>query len=428
MYPNLVENSFIKLTPDKNECFYIFNSEGIRHLTSINESGSMILALCNGNHSQEEIIFEINQQYDETLKETEKKVKDFLTPLINANLILDKRNGNNKKVIVKGSSEVYLPTIISWDITEQCPLNCKHCYIGEKRNNVLTRDEINKVLEIIDYSGVYQVQVTGGEALTHPDLGYIISNLINRGIVTAVSTSGYISNDEIFKALEKLKSIYGSSLRVSLEGGEHSHNEIRGKKDAYTNTIEFIKKAVKLEIPCQVETCLINQTKREIEEMVSTVKGLGVSALEIGMLLDIGNAQENNLKSSWSVEEYSILLEELNLKYEDSTFKIRKNSESTQKNCGAGYILCHFTSRLEVKPCPMLDFNLGDLHSESMVEIMSRYGKAFHDIEFPQSKFCENCEKKEVCKNCSAAGFHNKDKVNVCDWFAKAKKNLQSFI
>lgn len=425
MFPCLIKNAFVKVTPNTNEYFFCFSSEGMPYLTNVNESGYRILALCDGKHSIEEIIYEVNRNYDEELSRTEEKVKDFLNPLIDAKIILENQNEIVENKIIRGSMEAYMPTIISWDITDYCPLNCKHCYINEKNCSIISKKEIDTVLEMIDDSGIYQVQLTGGEALTHPELEYIISGLINRGIVTAISTSGYFSNNTIFEILEKIKLVKGSILRVSLDGLKSTHNKVRGKNDAYDKTMIFLKEAIKRGIPCQVETCLINQNKNELEEMIRKVKEIGVNSIEIGLLLEMGNAKRNKLHSSWNAKKYQSLLTELNTKFGSDEFRIRQLERKDRKNCGAGYVLCHITSALEVKPCAMLEINLGNLHKESMEKIMIKWGRVFHDLEGPQSKFCQKCEEKEMCNNCSAAGFNTKDKVQYCKWYEYLKTILK---
>lgn len=147
---------------------------------------------------------------------------------------------------------------------------------------------------------IFQVQITGGEALTHPELGYIIAQLIDRGIIISVSTSGMLLNDKISEDLKGLKNVAGSSIKVSLDGNEKTHNFIRQDIRSYKNAVEFVKKMKKEEIPCQIGTTVVDQSKEELEKLVSLVKELGVQSINIGMICSQGCAKENEIKTSLS--------------------------------------------------------------------------------------------------------------------------------
>lgn len=427
MYPTFIKNAFVKKTPKFNQYILSFSSNGRHSMTTVNDSAGTILSLCDGKHSFDEIVSEISQKYDDDYNKIQKMVLDFIKIFIDAGVIKDNTDRVNQKGcgIIKGSEDVYLPSMISWELTDYCPLKCQHCYLGKKNNKTASMDDIQKVLAVIDLSGVYQVQLTGGEALTHPNIGYIIHTLIERGITVGVSTSGYYFTNKIFEDLQALKKVYGSRVRVSLDGQENKHNFVRGKDDAYRRTVEFIKKLIEREIPCQIETCLIDQSEKEIEELVCFVKHLGVNSMEIGMLLNSGSAKDNNLKSIWDSHSFENLLRKLNNKYADNMFHIRNIEKAKKKNCGAGYILCHIDAKMNIKPCPMLDIVLGNLNNEDIIQIMKKWGKVFCDFEFPQKKYCESCEQKDVCKHCTAAGLCNHNNVAECKWYRYAKETLE---
>lgn len=431
MFPQLTDKSFIKRTPNKEAHVYSFFVNGIRSYICINESASSILALCDGMHSIEDIISILSDKYKEDCQVVEEYVKDFLEPFIKDSFIIDNKVDNIDKRIIRGSLEVNYPSAICWEITNCCPLDCRHCYLTEKNNKIISLDDINSVLKIIDYTGVHQVQITGGEALTHPNLEYIINNLINRGLVTIVSTSGFKFKDNMFDYLKRLKEVRGSMLRVSLDGNKDTHNYVRRNNYAYDTTIEFLKKALNNGIACQVETSLINQSRKELEGLVAMVKELGVLSIEIGPILDQGNAKKNELKSTWSVKEYTDFLEEMNAKYASETFKIRlseREENSDSKNCGAGYNIIRIKPNFDVTPCPMLDIKLGNLHNETLFNIMSRSNNVFQQLSCPGNESCSGCEQADTCKNCTAAGYSTKDKVKECCWFKNVENSLKYFL
>ncbi|BDB03821.1 PqqD family peptide modification chaperone [Clostridium botulinum] len=429
MFPQLTDKSFVKQTPDNKAHIFSFFIDGIRSYVCINESGSSILGLCDGMHSTEDIISILSDKYKEDSNVVEKNVQAFLDPFIKNGIVRNNKVEILNKSIIKGSLEVNYPSLICWEITNYCPLNCRHCYLPKKNNSIVSKADIKSFLKMIDHIGVHQVQVTGGEALTHPELEYIIDSLINRGIITVISTSGFGFTNDMFKYLVKLKEVQGSMLRVSLDGNKNTHNYIRRNKYSYDNAIEFIKKALNNGIDCQVETCLVNQSKQELENLVLLVKKLGVSSIEIGKLVDQGNAQKNKLELVWSEKEYADFLNELNSKYASKTFKIRlPEKEVKEKNCGAGYNVIRIKPNFDVTPCTMTEFNLGNLHTNTIFDIMSKCGNVFREIQCPENKLCSGCENEDSCKHCIAVGYSTKHKVKDCKWFRSVENCLKPFL
>lgn len=429
MFPQLTDKSFVKQTPDNKAHVFSFFINGMRRYVCINESASSILGLCNGIHSIENIISILSDKYKEDSNVVEENVQAFLDPFIKDGIVIDNKVEISSKSIIKGSLDVNYPNAICWEITNYCPLNCRHCYLLKKNNSIISKADIESILKIIDDTGVQQVQVTGGEVLTHPELEYIIDSLINRGIITAISTSGFGFTNDMFQYLVKLKEVQGSRLRVSLDGDENTHNYIRRNEYAYDKAIEFIKNALNNGITCQVETSLINQSKQELENLVVLVKKLGVHSIEIGKLADQGNARKNKLESVWSPKEYVDFLYELNSKYASKTFEIRLPKKGKKgKNCGAGYNVIRIKPNFDVTPCTMTEFNLGNLHSNTIFDIMSKCSNTFREFQFPEDKFCSGCEKEDICKYCIAMGYNTKDKVKDCRWFRSVENCLKPFL
>lgn len=424
MFLKLKDKSFIKEGPDLDSYMPYINNT--RDSTLLNKSASKILKLCDGTNSLNDIINLLRKEYNEKLDIVKSNVENFLNPLISCGLI-EKLNQKTPSNIKRGSSSIYYPDVIIWEITNFCPLRCRHCYLAKKNNQIVSKDNIDKILKIIDYIGVCQVQLTGGEALTHPLLGYIIDKLINKGIVISISTSGMILEEKVFNHIKKINQVKGSFIRISLDGNKQTHNYIRQNESSYDNAIKFIKRAINNNIPCQVGTTIINQSKDEIEQLVKLSKKLGVSLIEIGMLCIQGDAKKNNLNSFINTKELNTFLKELHNKYSDNKFTVKVPISLNQRNCGAGHKLIRIRPNMDITPCPMLDFIIGNLNSQNISEIMSKYGKIFHDFYSPQPDICLDCNKKDDCNGCSAHALTLKDEIKNCSWCEKQQKNLQSF-
>lgn len=426
MYPKLVDRAYIKLTPEKEKNILSFVVNNSRNYLCVNETAARILELCNGKNSIENISSELVEVYDEKYEIVKKYIMDFLEPLVEAGIIKNNKENNftEKSNIVKGSRNVYYPNALCLEVTDYCPLNCRHCYLDKKNFNIISKEHLEEVLKIIDATGIIQVQITGGEALTYPYLEELIDNLINRNIVTVISTSAFGYNEKILKFLEKIKKVNGSMLRISLDGMKETHNYIRNNERAYDEAIKFLKENVKRGVSCQIETSLIDQTHEEIDELISRVKELGACSIEIGKLYEQGNARKNNLQLVWSKEEHLAFLEEMGKKHNNEHFFVKTEAERKIKNCGAGYEVVRITSSLDITPCPMMEFKMGNLKQEKYYDIIAKYNEIFKTIEAPCRKLCGECDNFESCQSCMAIGYNTKELKKDCCWFNTYKDAL----
>lgn len=425
MYLKLIKNSYVKLTPDKK--FISFYLNGIRSYIGINESASDILILCDGSHTEKDIVKILSAKFSEDEKFIKKYVNEFLNPFIKQGIIELIDVETKYEGTMRGSLDVYYSSAICWEITNYCPLNCKHCYLPEKNQYIASRENIKDILKLIDDTGVFQVQLTGGEVLLHPQLEYIIHALIDRGIITILSTSGFGYKKEMFQFFKKLIKVKGSMLRVSLDGNESIHNSIRRNENAYKMAVEFIKEATLEGIPCQVETSMINQTEKELEELICVVKQLGVNAIEIGRIVEQGNAQRNGLKSQWTPSKHTNFLYAMAQKYDDDKFHVKiPKKEEVKTNCGAGYNIIRIKSNFDITPCPIMDFKIGNLYEDTYFNIAFKYSKRFQEIQAPNSETCLKCKAKNICKDCMAIGFDMKGKMKECFWYDRVKSILCS--
>ena len=425
MFLKLTKNSYIKHKP--SAYIYCPYKDGIRDQLVINETASSILELCDGSHTLDDIVFILKKKYNDTEENVKNNVTDFIQPFISTGLV-EEIGSEDFSNTIKGSKDIVYPDALVWELTDYCPLSCRHCYLSKKNHNIFSKDEIDDILYAIDEMGIYQVQLTGGEVLTHLHIEYVIHQLIKRGIITTISTSGMILNDNILNVLDELKLVKGSCCKVSLDGSQKTHNYIRQNENSYNNAVTFIKNVINRGIECQVGSVMLNQTKEEIEELTVLVKELGVSLLELALIVEQGNAKQNELHSNMTTKDFCNLLYELKNKYEDNNFLLKAPRDLTQKNCGAGHTMICIKANRNISPCPMLEMKLGNLKEERMQNILARCFAYFQDLVAPCKETCDKCEQYNACKSCIAQAIFNKDKVSKCKWYESENKLLKYFV
>ena len=171
-----------------------------------------------------------------------------------------------------------------WETTLTCNLKCKHCGSNaecKKYEGELTTEEIKnafkQIAEDMDVKKVL-INVTGGEPMLRKDLFEVMEYATNElGYHWGMTSNGMLLNDE---NIEKLKKANMSTISVSIDGLEQTHDDFRGVPGAYKTTIENIKKMVdsKYFDHVQVTTVFHKKNIDQLEELYETMKNLGINS------------------------------------------------------------------------------------------------------------------------------------------------------
>lgn len=139
-----------------------------------------------------------------------------------------------------------------FELTPLCNLDCKMCYVHltfeqMKGKRLLSAEEwIDLIDQAVD-CGMLSAEVTGGEAMMHPEFDRIYLHLLERGVRVALMTNGILLTE---KRIEFLKRYRPASIQVTLYGGsEDVYERVTGKR-VYKQVTEQIIKAK--EIGCRL--------------------------------------------------------------------------------------------------------------------------------------------------------------------------------
>lgn len=136
-------------------------------------------------------------------------------------------------------------------ITDRCNLRCKYC-MGDKditflpREELLTAEEIKRVMKIFSEMGVKKVRVTGGEPLVRRNFRDIIENINELPLIEEINiTTNGIKLEEELEFLSEKKL---NSINISLDTlKEELFREITGGGDI-NRVLQAIHRALELNI------------------------------------------------------------------------------------------------------------------------------------------------------------------------------------
>lgn len=397
-----------------NEFYLSFINDNQKCIIQINGSGFEILSLCTGKYTENDIVSILERKYPND--DISHMVIDFLEMFRKNSLICLKKEKTYDNIKFVGSNDYYCPSFIILELTNNCPLNCRHCYLGEKKNEYIEKKDLTNIMEQIVNLGVSFVQLTGGEIATYPYLEYAIEYLTSHFIQVNVSTSGIDCSDKMVEIIKKIKKT-GGFVRVSLDGLRKTHNDIRQNKKSYDNAISFLTKVISIGIPAQVATCVINQTKEELFKLTKIVKNAGVQRQIFELVYAQGNAKNNCIDTGYNQEEFMNILEQLASHFGDENFEISTELNDHNQNCGAGYKMYKISYDLNVTPCVTMEYSLGNLGNEKLYQIIKRNYHKFKDLKTPCKNVCGACDMLDKCNKCVSKAMQYKSSVERCIWF-----------
>jgi len=421
MYPILVKEISRALRQPLYSNF-IFTLNNIDYPITVNETGEQIFLLCNGKNDVNSIKRILSEMYSEEFNIVSELVDDFIKNAIQYGHIvpLEDKSTEYRSVKLCGSKEYWTPDILVLELTTACPLDCRHCYVDKSSPAVMEKHLVNDIISQMLALNIYQVQLTGGEPFSHPNIKEIIRAFSDANIFMFIFTSGYISNEVTDFLLtfspEKMH------FQVSLDGLEEYHDSFRNKKGAFMRTADFIKKLTSAGHKVNVGTCISTQTEKELEELCDFCIDSGVSVIRIATIVEHGEAANNGIQrtddqTAWVLniqqklaasknsENFKVLLVESELK-----------PNMYRKNCGTGQALLKVAPDGKVAPCNISDTVIGNIYKESISSILTKKSRLFEQLDMPDKALCQDCEYEPLCHHCIIEGLLYSQKANICYW------------
>lgn len=142
------------------------------------------------------------------------------------------------------------PDFVDINITNNCNMNCTHCYIGEQNLNEMSlKQGIDYIRQLRDL-GVFKISLTGGEPLLHPNFLDFIKEIKACDMEPMVNSNGVLFNDSLIDKLDKILINKKMLVAISLDGlGNNKYSELRKWKNGTAASDAFdivIKNAYKL--------------------------------------------------------------------------------------------------------------------------------------------------------------------------------------
>jgi len=327
-------------------------------------------------------------------------------------------NNNNLSPFIKNITTPHLNRVMI-EITNTCNLKCKHCYVLARQHKpqYLSYEIIDSVITEMEKIGVWQIDLTGGEISTHPDIIKILNRLHDSHLLINLFSNLSTSN---MKFLDTIATINPKLVVTSIDGNNAAvHDAFRGVKGAFSRTLTNIKYLQSKKIPVRVNVSLSKYNYKNLGKIVKFIKN------EIKTPFIIGDIQCTDPATKEILSPRNKVIESI-IKYQSDIYFNRKkeivgNPKKTHPACGVAFDFCFINSSGEVSLCPTLTkeenkgFCAGSILEDTIFNIWE-HSNTFKKYFGSQCKEIKTCDFAIYCKGgCRSRSYLENNDINDKD-------------
>lgn len=291
-----------------------------------------------------------------------------------------------------------IPYATQFELTTQCNLKCKHCFMVKNDGVDLSTIEITGIIDQLVEMGTFYLAFTGGEIFTRDDLFDIIRYAKRKGFFMTLMTNGTLILPEQIEELRKMKPI---KFEISLYGATpETHDNITQVEGSFRNTMTTIDKLKEEGFEVIIKTPLMNLNIKECEEIEKLSDKLGVyNRMNSGIAPSRGG--------STHPQQYDLSDDDLRTylsKHEFDLSYLHEKDPAQIFGCKAGKASCCITSSGLVYPCVMMPIVVGDLRQKKFKEVWNfdpcNELKRLRGLRSHDLNVCSGCDLKSFCIRC----------------------------
>lgn len=319
--------------------------------------------------------------------------------------------------------------ILEVEITNQCNLNCKHCYNRDQNPANLPAQKIEQLYQFANKHSVWRFVISGGEALIHPDFDRIARYIEkNRGSTSAVlQTNGSLIHEAMIDRIRMFDVI---------------HISYDLARDVRTSGYENYEKAILLKrngLNSYLFSTIHKKNRHLIAEMVDKAHQADIP-IGFNICLPTTNLDDSYIMSQTEIMETErILLNYYNngkiLRYTSPLTAVWEPSKKQEKftkilgGCTAGIAACVVDPSGDVLPCPFLRLSGGNINKQKLENIWE-HSPLFAQIRDRGSydQPCGSCQFLAFCGGCRMRAYVSTGSLTGSDPMCYIHKTQQENI
>jgi MoaA/NifB/PqqE/SkfB family radical SAM enzyme len=189
------------------------------------------------------------------------------------------------------------PLIVQLAVIFTCNLLCAHCYTSstaEHRPDTLTFTEICGIIDDAARCEVFDLSLTGGEALLRSDICDIIAYAKRYPLFVNLNSNGTPITPRVARQLAEAGL---DQARVSIDSASAEiHDAFRGRPGALKATLRGIGRLVDAGLRTEVHVTLsaeAGHTRADVDALIALARQLGVQRISFGSVNAVGRADDD---------------------------------------------------------------------------------------------------------------------------------------
>lgn len=310
------------------------------------------------------------------------------------------------------------PTLVSFAVTRECNLKCKHCYsqsVDSPHPRELNTTEAKRVISQIAEAGARLIILDGGEPLMRSDIFELVRHARSVGLTPVMGSNGTLITHEVAM---KLADAGLEAIAISLDGATaETHDAFRGVQGAWEQTLRGIENIRQAGLSFQIAPTLRRGSWEQWGAIADKAKELGAKAVEVFDYVPAGRGAENP-EFEMTIEERRafvrqyiarqqaedemiyrcVALPQIWVEIEKTVPEDEVLTKFVRSCCAAGTRYCCVLYDGTVYPCMVLQKKAGDVREQSFVDIWqnSEVFQILRDRDRLEGK-CRRCDYRYIC-------------------------------
>jgi AdoMet-dependent heme synthase len=287
---------------------------------------------------------------------------------------------NFSDVVVKAWQQNVLFSALI-ELTYRCNLDCYFCYndLGLE-GKALSRRQYFALLDGLAALGTFNVILSGGEPLAHPDFFAIGARARELGFVTRVKSNGHALGGDVARRVKD--EVDPFVVEVSLHGATAAtHDRQTRVPGSFDRLLANLNEGRALGLRFKINSTLTAWNEDELEDMIGLAEGLEIP-LRIDPEVsprDDGDAEPLSIRASRRAVRrlFDIQAEYRERSAAAAAVRVEREGDgllpagaaASTKHCGAGSATIAVDPFGSVFPCVQWRRAVGNLHEQSIEEI-----------------------------------------------------------
>jgi AdoMet-dependent heme synthase len=316
-----------------------------------------------------------------------------------------------RETFYKQYSDAARPLRIQIEITRRCNLGCVHCTLGGDNliSGELTAHDYEKLIPQMRDAGVFNIYLTGGECLLHPEINDIMTLFLEADFWLSLQTNGVLLDTghiELFsrhpgKIRSVTVSLYGATAAV--------HESVTRSPGSFAKTMRAIEILREAGFKVEVITLLMSLNHHEREAIEELCEGLGVKHQFNSVLVPRKDGSPEPLRYRLPEE----LIRRLPRPWETFTYNFTDGDpadfaadRTIEAWCSMARNTGYITSEGNLLPCSVLAIPAGNVRETPFAELWadSPVFKRIRELKINEFE-CSGCRHFPTCKPCPGLAF-----------------------